>query len=180
MKRLFFALWPDEATRQQCRKIQRAVRGYGRPVSPNNLHLTLVFLGNVDQERLIAMTKAAADIDAQPITLVFDHLLYWKRPAVVCLGVESIAPTVSLLVSQLTQAAVRNEIPVDSRPYQPHVTLLRKANTLPAIQIEPLEWRADAFCLVESCSMPTGVEYRVIAHWACAGMPGPDSTTSAV
>ncbi|MGY6277655.1 RNA 2',3'-cyclic phosphodiesterase [Methylomonas sp. MgM2] len=174
MKRLFFALWPDEATRQKCRKVLRAIRGHGRPVSPMNLHITLVFLGSVDEARQIAMSHAAADIIVAPMTLSFNRLAYWKKPAVVCLTAEQTDPAMLNLVDQLTAAAVKNEISIDQRPYKPHVTLLRKASALPEIEIKPISWRADGFCLVESCSTPKGVEYRVIARWPCAIAPAPE------
>lgn len=167
MKRLFFALWPDESTRQRCRKIQRSLHGHGRPVSITNVHITLVFLGNVDEAQQVAMTKAAANIAVLPMKLVFNRLDYWKRPAVVCLTGEQIDPIILNLVEQLTTAAVQNKISVDQRPYKPHVTLLRKAKAVPEIEIKPIDWLADRFCLVESCSTPNGVEYRVIEEWAC-------------
>lgn len=166
MKRLFFALWPDEATRQQCRKVTREVRGLGRPVATDNIHITLVFLGGVDADNQTKMMQAAANIAVQPMTLVFDRLEYWKKPAVVCLGTERGDPAVLNLVEQLTAAATQNGISVDQRPYKPHVTLLRKAKALDGeIKFEPIVWRADGFCLMESCSTPHGVEYRLMKRW---------------
>lgn len=171
MKRLFFALWPDEETRQRCRQIMRAVRSAGKPVSAMNLHITLVFLGSVDDAKQAAMTQAAANIVVPPMTLAFNRLDYWKRPKVVCLSTEQLDPAVSSLVEQLTLAAVQNGIEVDQRPYKPHVTLLRKAKSPTEIAFEPILWQAGEFCLVESCSTAAGVEYRVIERWACANTP---------
>ena len=177
MKRLFFALWPDESARQQCRKITRAVHGYGRSVSPNNLHVTL---GSVDQAKEEAMIAAADKVVVEPMTLTFNQLHLWKRPGVVCLGTGHSDPALSDLVSELTSAAVQNEISVDSRPYKPHVTLLRKAKSLPEIRFKPLVWRIDDFCLVESCSTRNGVEYKVIQRWACQSTPVSDQTDSSL
>ena len=174
MKRLFFALWPDESTRQHCRKIQRSLRGHGRPVSITNLHITLVFLGSVDQAQQDAMAQAAANIAVPPMKLLFNRLDYWKRPAVVCLRAEQIDPAVLDLVEQLTAAAVQNDIAVDLRSYKAHVTLLRKAKAVPELEIKPIAWQADRFCLVESCSTPNGVEYRVIEQWACISPTAPE------
>lgn len=168
MKRLFFALWPDETIRQKCRKIVRSLHGHGRPVAVTNLHATLVFLGNVNEAQQSAMTEAAAQISVPPMTLTFNRLAYWKRPAVVCLITEQVDPAVLSLVEQLTSAALKNGIAVDQRPYRPHLTLLRKAKALPELEIKPIDWQADSFCLVESCSTPNGVEYRVIKQWFCS------------
>ena len=165
MKRLFFALWPDESTRQRCKDIASLLRDHGRPVAATNLHITLVFLGSVDEAKQAAMTQAAANIVVQSMTLTFNRLDYWKKPAVVCLCTEQIDPVVSSLVDQLTAAAIQNGIAVDLRPYEAHVTLLRKAKSPSEIQFNPIPWQADTFCLVESCSTPSGVEYRVIQRW---------------
>ncbi|QPK61897.1 RNA 2',3'-cyclic phosphodiesterase [Methylomonas sp. LL1] len=169
MKRLFFALWPDQNTRQQCGKIIRMTRSQGKPVAVHNLHVTLVFLGGVDESTQIAVTQAASAIIVQPMHLIFNRLSYWKKPAVVCLTAEQFEPVLSSLVEQLTAAAVRNRIEVDPRPYAPHVTLLRKARALPETEFTPIDWQADGFCLVESYSTPAGVEYRVIERWGLAG-----------
>lgn len=168
MKRLFFALWPDETIRQNCQKIVHSLHGHGRPVAVTNLHATLVFLGNVNETQQAAMTEAAAQISVPPMTLTFNQLAYWKRPAIVCLVAERVDPIVLTLVEQLTAAALKNGIAVEQRPYRPHITLLRKAKVLPELEIQPIDWLADNFCLVESCSTPTGVAYRVIQQWLCA------------
>lgn len=165
MKRLFFALWPDRNTRRQCRQLAESLRDFGKPVAANNLHVTLVFLGLVDTAGQQALSKAADRIAIEPLCLAFDRLEFWQKPAVVCLRAERIEPVLSAWVEQLTLAALDNGISVDQRPYQPHVTLLRKARQLPPAEFEPIIWRAAGFCLAESCSTPNGVEYRVRERW---------------
>lgn len=168
MKRLFFALWPDDATRQRFGNLIHNLQGYGRPVSCMNVHATLVFLGNLDEAKQAAMIQAADTIVIEPMRLTFDQLHYWKKPAVVCLCAQLVDMRVSALVEQLTAAALRNRIDIDSRPYKPHVTLLRKAKGLPQTSVESIVWQANGFCLAESCSTPHGVQYRVLKHWQCA------------
>lgn len=165
MKRLFFALWPDQNTRRQCLQLSAGMRGFGKPVAANNLHVTLVFLGLVDAAGQQAMSKAAGRIAVEPFCLTFDRVEFWQKPAVVCLRAERIEPVLSAWVEQLTLAALDNGISVDQRPYRPHVTLLRKAKQLPPAEFEPIIWRAAGFCLAESCSTPAGVEYRVLERW---------------
>lgn len=165
MKRLFFALWPDQTTRQQCHKLAQSIGGPGKLVPANNLHVTLAFLGSVDAVKQAAVTRDAGTLAVQGMCLTFNRLSYWKKPAVVCLCTEQIDPAVSNLAAQLVNLSVRAGIAVDQRPYKPHVTLLRKAKALPDIEFAPICWEADGFCLVQSCSTPNGVEYRVIERW---------------
>lgn len=165
MKRLFFALWPDQTTRQQCQEITQSLRGQGKPVVVSHLHATLVFLGSIDPARQLAITKAANTIDIQAMHLIFNRLSFWKKPAVVCLVAERVDPAVSSLVAQLSTSAGQLGIPIDGRTYKPHITLLRKARSDVNLDFNPIQWQADSFCLVESCSTQTGVEYRVIERW---------------
>ncbi|HVS77409.1 MAG TPA: 2'-5' RNA ligase family protein, partial [Steroidobacteraceae bacterium] len=91
-RRLFFALWPDEAMRQaMIQAIRKAARASGgRPVDPGNLHVTLAFLGSVPQRRLPELAEAArvaaggADCGKDPLELAFDHLEYWRAAQLLC------------------------------------------------------------------------------------------------
>ncbi|WP_374089039.1 RNA 2',3'-cyclic phosphodiesterase [Methylomicrobium lacus] len=165
VKRLFFALWPDPETRAQCAALSAALKPAGRPVHPDNLHVTLVFLGSVDEATEAKLIDAAAAIRFAKVSINFDKLDYWRRPRIICLSGKAEDSAAALLVEQLNTIAAALEIPTDDRPYQAHVTLIRKANRLPTLTFTPINWQADAFCLVESCSTPEGVAYRVLKTW---------------
>lgn len=169
MKRMFFALWPDDATRQQCRSVVKKIAGKEfRPVAAENLHATLVFLGNVDADQEAAISEAAGALTVPEMALTFASLDFWKKPQVLCLTSQNFSKEVSILVEQLTEIVTRYGITVDERPFKPHVTLARKAKASAVVEFEPIVWHADAFCLVESCSTAKGVEYRVIKRWSGA------------
>ena len=168
MKRLFFALWPDPETRQKCHQLARLLQNAGKPVDARNLHVTLLFLGAVDEVRQREMMQAAASLLVQPMKLRFDRLAYWRKPAVVCLCTEQVDSRIINLVDQLTEIATQQHIVLDQRVYKPHVTLVRKAKKLPDLQFKPIDWVAKSFCLVESVSTPNGVVYRVLERWSDA------------
>jgi 2'-5' RNA ligase len=69
------------------------------------------------------------------------------------------------LVAALTEAAASCGLQTDTRPYTPHITLARHAKYLPDVKFEPIVWSAETFCLVESCSEPDGVVYKVLQQW---------------
>ncbi len=166
LKRLFFALWPDADTRQRCVAVTRQLEGYGRAVAANNIHVTLLFLGQTDSDQQQSLSQRAAKIAVEPMNLSFDRLSYWPKPAVCCLTSRVFDPSVLHLVEQLRHAAQTIGMPVEQRVYQPHVTLLRKSRPTTALPvITPIRWQAERFCLVESCSLPGGVEYRLVARW---------------
>jgi 2'-5' RNA ligase len=54
----------------------------GRAQRPDQLHLTLEFMGSVPADRLAAALEAAAAIRAEPFEVVLDAPEYWRRPQV--------------------------------------------------------------------------------------------------
>ena len=164
--RLFFALSPDDETRLNLARLSRSLAAKGfTPVLPHNLHVTLVFLGQVDAANEILIKHSAAGILAQPFVLTFDRLSYWPKPKVLCFTSTHTPDALAMLVTALADVAGGYGLPIDARPYQPHITLVRHAQNLPDMAIEPLLWRAEAFCLIESCSGPGGVCYKVRQQW---------------
>lgn len=165
--RLFFALWPDDETRQKLAQLNQLIEAERfRWVQPHNFHVTLVFLGQVDEDVELSIKQSVAGIAAQPFELIFDCLSYWSRPRILCLtSQQSVPKAASMLTAALETVAAQYDLQTDSRPYTPHITLARHAIYLPNVRIEPIFWRAEAFCLVESCSKPDGVYYKVIQQW---------------
>lgn len=166
MKRLFFALWPDDNTRLQCLNIREAIdSGKIKPVHAANLHVTLVFLGNVAADKEIALRQAVANIFVPEITLRFNKLSFWKKPGILCLTATGLCPELISLVDHLSTLARKLDIKIDERAYQPHVTLAKKVKEPDILEFEPITWRSNAFCLVESCTLLSGVQYRIVEQW---------------
>lgn len=165
--RLFFALWPDDKTRQTLNRLTQSISAQTlKWVKPYNFHVTLVFLGSVDKDTESLIKLAAADISSQPFTLTFDALSYWSKPKVLCLTCRQPAPEPAImLASKLRTAAEDFGLHTDERPYTPHITLARHVMHLPHTEIETITWQAESFCLVESCSEAEGVFYKVIQQW---------------
>lgn len=166
MKRLFFALWPNAETRKQISNFNHSINVDGlKKVKVDNLHVTLVFLGNVDAETEVLIRQAVDDIKLKPFVIPFDRLLFWQKPRVLCLSTEHYDSQLSILVNALTCRVEQFGINSDDRPYKPHVTLARKAHKLIDFDVLPIVWEADSFCLVESLSIPGDVHYQVLQRW---------------
>jgi 2'-5' RNA ligase len=59
----------------------------------------------------------------------------------------------------------------ESRPYRPHIALLRKARGLPGGVLEdPIPWEVREFVLVTSLSVPDGPRYKVLQRWPLAAV----------
>jgi RNA 2',3'-cyclic 3'-phosphodiesterase len=166
VKRLFFALWPDESVREQCTGlINKLDSSLMKPINSGNVHVTLCFLGSVNSDCEAALMTAAAEIVMTEVGLRFDQLSFWKTPKVLCLTSSRGDAGASRLAGELFAVARSLGIRLDERPYLPHVTIARGVKDKVEIAFDPIVWAAHSFCLVQSCSIDWGVEYRVLKRW---------------
>jgi len=165
---LFFALWPDEAVRAQLAHWTRELHAVcgGRPTRPENLHVTLAFLGSVEDARVAEVECAAGEVAPRVISLVLDQPGYWKRNRIAWAGASTVPAELDAFVAELRSALERSHIGFDSKGFVSHVTLLRDARgprAMPAL--DPIEWRLDGFALVQSVTLPRGSRYEVRKSW---------------
>ncbi|MEJ2577123.1 MAG: RNA 2',3'-cyclic phosphodiesterase [Gammaproteobacteria bacterium] len=175
VKRLFLALWPDAAARQGLAALARAVAlpAGARRVHPEDLHLTLQFLGAVPLERLPAVREAAAGVEAEPVGLELTRVGCWPRPRVAWCAPDETPAELSGLVARLGARLAAVGYPAESRPFRPHVTLARKVRRLAdARLVQPLFWRCADLALVESLARPAPPRYQVLEHWPLAEKAG--------
>lgn len=169
IRRLFFALWPDEEVRAAIAGVQTQLpAGTGHPVRRENLHVTLVFIGEADEARSRCLQDMAAAYAGVRFELVLDALGYWRKPQVLWLGSKQTPAALRTLVAVLQEGAAQCGCAVDSRPYETHLTLSRKvarAPRNPSTMVTPIVWPVTFFCLVESVLQPEGAVYQVLHVW---------------
>lgn len=137
-----------------------------RAVPSVNFHITLAFLGAVDEQRVPALMDTAGELDLPAGTLELDRLGAFPRAGVVWLGSSS--PPGELLAFQAELAARLETLGFtrDSRPWSPHVTLYRKMRKRFArIPFEAIAWPLDGFCLMQSVPGDGSPIYRPLATW---------------
>ena len=173
MPRLFFALWPDQAVRNEIRAItERFPRAHGRLVPAQNVHITLAFLGQVEDQVCKALRTGAATIHTGPFDLTLEQLGWWKRSRILWLGTHSVPAELEQLVralkSMLKSLGLGHSI--DDRDFVPHVTLMRDVRKPDLSQpVTPIYWKVDRFVLVESVTEPSGPTYRLVDQWKLPG-----------
>jgi len=166
LKRLFFALWPDEQTKKQIDTFNQSIKSQGlKKVKAANLHVTLLFLGNTDAATELMLKQMAESICVEPFVLKFDQLEFWRKPRILCLTTQQYDPQLGILVDALKNMVEQCAIQTEERRYKPHITLARKAHKLIDMQVRPIQWWSDSFCLIESCSTADGVDYQVLQRW---------------
>ena len=170
-RRLFFALWPGEREREALGAWQRALapglEGGARAVPPERLHLTLLFLGGVEEPARACLEEAAGRLALPgPFTLRLDRLGHWAGPRVLWAGGEAPAPLLEL-VGGLRRAAQGCALAVEERPFALHLTLFRKVRRPPPLPPppRPLRWTVGGFVLAASRTLPDGARYELLRRW---------------
>ena len=170
-RRLFFALWPDEAMRSALAQATcEAVQGSaGQPVPVDNLHLTLLFLGGVAERRVTEVADAAhrARMWHRGIALEMrlDHLEHWPRPRVLC-ALPAQPPSAAGMLAQVLQDQLTAAgFSPDIKPFRPHVTVARKVTRPGSLRMRPVDWRCNAFALIESRTLESGAVYSVVENY---------------
>jgi 2'-5' RNA ligase len=152
-------------------------------VAPEKLHLTMKFLGDVDDagaERLTAALDAVA-MNHRPFEMTLGGVgafPNFRRARVVWMAVES-EPRLELLHHDLEVACGDAGFEMEGRPFRPHITLARVRSPLPLERARPLARAArrvafaasetvGALTLLESTLAPSGARYRRV-HAATLG-----------
>ena len=167
--RVFFALWPADAERAALATWQQPLSQLcgGRLIPADNLHNTLVFLGEIEIERLQALQLAAQEVSGAEFQLSFDSARYWGHNHIVYAAPGRVPTQLIELVNGLEQRLRQHHFKFDQRPYKPHVTLMRHAkwsdSPLPVMQA--VMWSMRDFALVQSSSGGQGVRYEVLARF---------------
>ncbi len=162
--RLFLAVWPEAAARQA---LADWVAGWhwprgAKPVPADRWHLTLHFIGPVPRARLAGLVPRLR-VAAPRFALGLSALEHWSGGLVVLVpsAAEPLPAGLAALHGALAEALAREGLPVEPRPYRPHVTLARRAaGARPPAGGLALRWPATGYALVESRQ-----GYRTLARY---------------
>lgn len=149
-ERLFLALWPGERQRTALARVGKDLPDHGgRATHAEDLHLTLVFLGDSDAERRACAEKVADLVRGAPFVLKLDRYGCFPRARVLWCGASAWPQSLPDLVHALNDGLQGCGFGPERRPFVPHVTLARRARPLPARDIDPpIVWPVTAFALV--------------------------------
>lgn len=175
MPRLFIAVPIDDAVRSNLERVGWAanVRGVSW-VSPENMHLTLAFLGEVGERRVGEaedLMYAATEDFMEPLTLRAQGLGAFpdeRNARVMWAGLDGDVPKLKELQARLVAELRGAGFEVDAKRFRPHITLARFRWPQPIPERvsrlqEYGEWRVTELQLIESHLRPSGARYVVRA-----------------
>jgi 2'-5' RNA ligase len=166
-QRLFFALWPDEATRRALWQLGGRLHQVwsGRRVKPDTLHMTLVFLGDTPVERIGELREIGAAMATRKFGLSLEQAACWRHNKVGYLSPAESPPELLQLVYGLEDRLEAGGFAFDERPFKPHLTLLRNTRCTTQVPFEPIVWAVEEYVLVSSSTTERGPTYELLGRW---------------
>ena len=161
MVRAFIAVEPSAEIRNQIAAAGQELRGAGRLsfVSPNLMHITLKFLGEVSDSQIQKITASLDDISAAPYTLHSSGISTFGRPPRVIKAEVHDGGATAALAADVELRLAKLGFPREDKPFSPHITLARVKEYSPALQpkIAAIKERDFGTCEISSVLLKKSV-----------------------
>ena len=167
-RKVFFALLPNPKTLEAIVLLQRKFQiDSGRWIVAENIHLTLCFIGHVDELQLKCISGMADELIGEKIQLNLDVIGQFNKAKILWLGSRDKCNSLYDLHYELCKKLKLCQLELNSLKFRPHITLARNAhnNTL-APEFESIDWFSNVFYLMESVQVSQGVEYKVLKQYS--------------
>lgn len=168
MRRLFIAIRPPAPVREVLLAAMGGVPG-ARWQADEQLHLTLTFLGVVDDREGEALVEALAAIASPPFTLEVRGVGHFERKGAPSALWAALAASESLaaLQERVAGACRRAGLQPERRKFRPHITLARLSQSAGPVvgwlaahgTLSAGPWDVEEFVLYESVLRPEGSFY---------------------
>ncbi len=182
LKRIFIAINPDKGTKQNLEfEMEEMKREFQDEVikwtKRENLHITLLFLGSIKEERLEKIDESLSKVTFTPFKISLDKISYMpedRRHARMIWAQGSADKSVSNLYNQIKESSTCLGYAPD-KGFNLHITLGRikkwKFNKIPLEEIPILEkdidlnFNVSSFELMESKLSRGGAEYKILKSY---------------
>lgn len=131
-----------------------------------SLHLTLAFLGEVDEAQAVALGGWVRSLEITPGGWRLDRWGTFQRPGIVWVGGRHPDPSLEALQRRLWDELSSRGIGGGPGRYIPHVTLLRRAHSLETDGLPDirLDWSYNQLELIHSITDDRGARYVTLAR----------------
>ncbi len=124
--RLFIAINLNDDMKDALIDVQDTMRNYGvrgKDTPPENMHLTLAFIGEYDDPERVK--EVVESIEIRPFEMTLSGIgafrdLWW-------VGTKNSAPLMAIS-RRLRRALAEAGIPFDKKKFSPHITIIRRAD----------------------------------------------------
>ena len=184
MMRAFWAIDLNQQVRSALREFQQRLRNHLPPIGwvrPESLHLTVKFLGEIDEEQLASIQQAVENgiKGFSPFSLQIEGVGGFpnmNQPRVLWAGVSGQIADLQRLVLQVEEALIPLGFPAESKAFRGHLTLARIKQGSRDVgralaQLKTLDLHTvfgilpvHQLCLFRSELKPTGAVYHRLAE----------------
>lgn len=159
--RAFIALDIPEEVREHISKLQERLDIDGKITRKKHLHLTLKFLGEVNEDKLKKVQERLESLEFGPFeaelaeTGTFGKRIVWVRLK----GADRLQRAIDMALKDLFEPEHR---------FMSHITIARprKIRNIPENK-EKIRFKVDSFSLKKSILSPEGPEYSTLARFKC-------------
>lgn len=172
--RLFTAFELSPEVKEEVLRVQAELRPlpFRRWQPEKTLHVTLHFLGEVDPALLgsLEATMREGCHGFGAVQLQLDHLGAFpslKRPRNLWLGLAGQRDRLCALETLIRPRVTGLGIPLEDRPYTPHITLARDplgSVVVPEVTVAPVAWAVSELVLFESTLQRGGAIHTPLAR----------------
>jgi len=172
MPRLFTGLEIPDAVTDRLLSVRGGLSG-ARWITPDNYHITLRFIGDIDESMARDVFAVLARVNRAPIPITIEGIAAFggDRPRAL---VAKVTPTPDLIELQAEHERLMRRIglPPEPRKYTPHITLARLRDTSPFElanflsgigHLPTMRFEADVFDVFSSRASTGGGPYVVEA-----------------
>lgn len=166
--RLFFGIGLDSHAKHHIQDwLSQQVESKRTFTKPDNLHLTLAFLGLTPSVFLPELENFAQSLTIEPFTLRFEQHDYWQDTGIFFLKPQSIPSQLAELAHSLRTKGESMGLYQNPYAFAPHITLSRGNKQQPNVTkpITPFEIKVDSFSLYHSHQSEQGLVYEPITRF---------------
>jgi 2'-5' RNA ligase len=183
--RLFIGVDISDDVREQIVDVAERLRGRAQAlkfVEPENYHLTLAFLGNVDEHRIVPIREAIENVSLrhERCSVVFDRVgafPHERKARIIFVGSRGASREYRALAADLRDECGRASFAVDEKDDVPHVTIARapgrKNVRLPLVEVRPIAVAIEALVLFESVPYEGKTRYEKLLRQSLQAQPRP-------
>lgn len=141
-------------------------------VEPENIHLTLAFLGELTEQQIEMLSRGLSTIKFKTFQVELDGLGAFPnifRPQVIKIALRDSGQNLKKISNAIRQILSTLKIAADNKPFSSHITLGRVRDRVVRINlkvaVEPLSFQIANFDLMKSQLNPTGPVYSRISSF---------------
>ncbi len=174
MPRLFVAVWPPDDVLDRLAALPRPEVDGLRWTEQDHWHITLRFLGPVDEVEPVRAALAGVALANGPVGAALGPAVDRFGQRILQVPVAGLDRIAAAVVGSTARLGKRP----DDRPFNGHITLARAARDA-RVDLRPLmgtavvaEWDVEEVCLVESRLSPDGAQYEVLDRFVVTTRSG--------